>query len=520
MIRLMQEHGGTDQIVVYDVPLLVESGRKGYGAVIVVDVDPEVAVARLVAQRGMDEADARARIANQASRADRLAVADVVIDNSGTPRGAGRSRRRGLERGSGSEPPKPRADGMVSTDEQARAAWPWLRAGLAAALCFHILGNATLAGVGGSLLGGVAAASVLAFPKARWPLAALAFAAAGLYWHEAPIVGNHLLLLAAIALAVAVESALRPEPARALAAARLGVLVFYGFAAFAKLNEGFFDPETSCAPFYLNESADSLGLPNLATTTGARWAAILLTVAIEASIPILLLVRRTRTFGVMLALGFHAVVALDRTHQFFDFSAVLSAVFVTFLPTAILVDAQQRLGRAVPARVVRVGAPAAALLAGLIGAVAADRADHRLALDAGWLAWQLLAVVVGVAIRGLPACPPGDRFRRRGPAAGSIPARDRARRRQRRAPVHGDQDGDRLEHVRQPSDRRRRLEPPRRPGLVPDHRRPGRPRHDRLDRRALPPAVRRCPSPAPGADAAGVPAAAPRGGRRRARDRG
>jgi dephospho-CoA kinase len=85
MIRLMQEHDGTDQIVVYDVPLLVESGRKGYGAVIVVDVDPEVAVARLVAQRGMDEADARARIANQASRADRLAVADVVIDNSGTP---------------------------------------------------------------------------------------------------------------------------------------------------------------------------------------------------------------------------------------------------------------------------------------------------------------------------------------------------------------------------------------------------------------------------------------------------
>lgn len=85
MIRLMQEHAGTDQIVVYDVPLLVESGRKGYGAVVVVDVDPDVAVARLVAQRGMNEADARARIANQASRADRLAVADIVVDNSGTP---------------------------------------------------------------------------------------------------------------------------------------------------------------------------------------------------------------------------------------------------------------------------------------------------------------------------------------------------------------------------------------------------------------------------------------------------
>jgi dephospho-CoA kinase len=84
MVRLMQEHADTDAVVVYDVPLLVESGRKGYGAVVVVDVDPEVAVARLVAHRGFDEADARARVANQASREDRLAVADRVIDNSGS----------------------------------------------------------------------------------------------------------------------------------------------------------------------------------------------------------------------------------------------------------------------------------------------------------------------------------------------------------------------------------------------------------------------------------------------------
>ena len=84
MLRLMQEHADTDAVVVYDVPLLVESGRKGFGAVVVVDVDPEVAVARLVAHRGFDETDARARVTNQASRADRLAVADRVIDNSGT----------------------------------------------------------------------------------------------------------------------------------------------------------------------------------------------------------------------------------------------------------------------------------------------------------------------------------------------------------------------------------------------------------------------------------------------------
>jgi dephospho-CoA kinase len=73
-------------VVVYDVPLLVESARKAmsFGGVIVVDIDPEIAVERVVEQRGMHEHDVRARIAKQASREERLAVADQVIDNSGT----------------------------------------------------------------------------------------------------------------------------------------------------------------------------------------------------------------------------------------------------------------------------------------------------------------------------------------------------------------------------------------------------------------------------------------------------
>ena len=84
MIEQLQAHAGTDAVVVYDVPLLVESGKTGYGAVIVVDVDPEVAIERLVAHRGFDEVDARARIANQVTRDARLAVADRVVDNSGS----------------------------------------------------------------------------------------------------------------------------------------------------------------------------------------------------------------------------------------------------------------------------------------------------------------------------------------------------------------------------------------------------------------------------------------------------
>ena len=74
-----------DVIVVHDVPLLAENRRAGgFDLVIVVDVPPELQLERLVAQRGMTPDQARARIAAQASREQRLAVADLVIDNSGS----------------------------------------------------------------------------------------------------------------------------------------------------------------------------------------------------------------------------------------------------------------------------------------------------------------------------------------------------------------------------------------------------------------------------------------------------
>jgi len=84
MTRRRQGLADTDATVVLDIPLLVESGHEGLGGVIVVDVGPEVAVERLVAHRGFVEQDARDRISRQASREDRLARADVVVDNSGT----------------------------------------------------------------------------------------------------------------------------------------------------------------------------------------------------------------------------------------------------------------------------------------------------------------------------------------------------------------------------------------------------------------------------------------------------
>ncbi len=80
-----EEAAAQDGIVVHDNPLLVEMGAaQACDVVIVVDVPEDVQVARMVTDRGMTEADARARIAAQASREARLAAADVVIDNTGT----------------------------------------------------------------------------------------------------------------------------------------------------------------------------------------------------------------------------------------------------------------------------------------------------------------------------------------------------------------------------------------------------------------------------------------------------
>lgn len=73
-----------EAVIIHDVPLLVEAGlAQAYDLVVVVDAPDEVRVARLV-ERGLSEQDARARIASQASREERLAAADVVIDNSGS----------------------------------------------------------------------------------------------------------------------------------------------------------------------------------------------------------------------------------------------------------------------------------------------------------------------------------------------------------------------------------------------------------------------------------------------------
>ncbi|MET2715057.1 dephospho-CoA kinase [Streptomyces harbinensis] len=74
-----------DAVVVHDVPLLTENGLADqYDLVVVVDASPEVQLERLTGLRGMSEEDARARMAAQATREQRLAIADEVLHNDGT----------------------------------------------------------------------------------------------------------------------------------------------------------------------------------------------------------------------------------------------------------------------------------------------------------------------------------------------------------------------------------------------------------------------------------------------------
>ncbi|GAA2682713.1 dephospho-CoA kinase [Streptomyces aculeolatus] len=81
----LQEAAGPDAVVVNDVPLLAENDLAGlYDVVVVVDAAPATQLDRLVRLRGMAEDEARARMAAQATREQRLAIADIVVDNDGT----------------------------------------------------------------------------------------------------------------------------------------------------------------------------------------------------------------------------------------------------------------------------------------------------------------------------------------------------------------------------------------------------------------------------------------------------
>ena len=83
MNERVESYRSTDEVVVLDIPLLVENPREGLDGILVVDLDPQIAIDRIVDQRKMSIDDAKARVSRQSSREQRLAIANHVIDNSG-----------------------------------------------------------------------------------------------------------------------------------------------------------------------------------------------------------------------------------------------------------------------------------------------------------------------------------------------------------------------------------------------------------------------------------------------------
>jgi len=84
-MQALEDAAGPGAIVVHDVPLIAENHLAGsYDLVVVVDAPPRVQLDRLVRHRGLSRDQAKARMAAQADRAQRLAIAGIVIDNSGS----------------------------------------------------------------------------------------------------------------------------------------------------------------------------------------------------------------------------------------------------------------------------------------------------------------------------------------------------------------------------------------------------------------------------------------------------
>jgi dephospho-CoA kinase len=84
-IRDLEQGADQDAIVVEDIPLIAENDMAGFfDVVVVVDVPPRVQEERLVRDREMTREQVATRVAAQASREQRLAIADIVLDNSGS----------------------------------------------------------------------------------------------------------------------------------------------------------------------------------------------------------------------------------------------------------------------------------------------------------------------------------------------------------------------------------------------------------------------------------------------------
>jgi hypothetical protein len=148
---------------------------------------------------------------------------------------------------------------------------------------------------------------------------------------EMPLSPDHWMLVGFVNLAILVTMTARRSwglgtVEAALPAARVIVLIAYSAAALAKYNTTFLEPVTSCATAMA--SASTFGLSD-ALHAGPLW--LIGTIAVETSIPIMLLIPRLRRHGVRIGMTFHLMLTVSPVIAVEDFSAALYALFFLFL---------------------------------------------------------------------------------------------------------------------------------------------------------------------------------------------
>lgn len=228
-------------------------------------------------------------------------------------------------------------------------------------------------------------------------------------WYEAPRLGNHWLLASLVALGLLCSMALgvaaRPRDVfgrlinDGLPSARLIFLVAYGFCALAKFNTSFIDPSASCANVFLNEVVRSFGISQFNSVGTSAWmhAVPWIVLLIESSVVVLLLIARTRVLGVIIALCFHGVIAFDTAHAFSDFSSVIAALGLLFLPDAFF----DRIGSFLSSFAVRMFTVVLAVVSAVLIVWQSTDSSYRWVNAIGdvrdwswWLVWAALTAFV------------------------------------------------------------------------------------------------------------------------------
>lgn len=222
------------------------------------------------------------------------------------------------------------------------------------AVLAHIIGNPrvgqvipspTLLGLVTLATGLIAVAAVL-IQYDRRILLVLAGLVPATVFLEAPVLSNHWMLAGMISVALLVALLSSDSWNWFSSTARAMHVVFYAFAAFAKLNTDFFDPSVSCSVVFANQSLAAAGLPVVAGGSLVATMLPLVTAGIELLIPVLLVRRKTRMAGVFVGLVFHGVLSFDLDQHIFDFTGALIPLFLLWLPDSLTA----RLGMSLPRR--------------------------------------------------------------------------------------------------------------------------------------------------------------------------